>query len=796
MKKETITIISLMLINFCLFAQNNLITLTFSGINSNNQNVTIDSVLVENVTQALDETIYHPNLSITLEYEAGIDENGFDNFRGSSVYPNPFQDYSIISINNPKSQNIQLSVFDITGRLIVDITNQLSKGVHNYKISVSNAGIYNVIISNGKQHSALKAISLTQSNTTNSALVYVGQSFVNKEGYKTSYEINTLPYHQGDMLRFTGYSQGYPTVAITDSPTTNKSYEFEFSQFFRLSEKFVETKTPCFVNIMFQVANENHNAVDNLATESFIVKEDNQPISPTESFMYINKMSSIPYQMKTVLLLDNSASVANDLQEIKNAAINFVNNIVDKQEMAILVFSDESTLLTDFTDDVDELVAAIESIQIGFPSVDLYGSIIEAVSMWNDLYSIDLVQQGVLVALTDGDDTQGSHTLDQALNAIGDKRVYMIGLGNEINPDALEQLANPGPFYNPNQANELIENFNGIQNDIVKYANSFYWMNYMSPKTEGNHSLTLEIHNNTNTGNDSFISSNFYAGNFYSVYSGVYINPTDSFPYGKDTISMPVFDTMQLKAVTYWASEPPVYEWETSNPEKIEIIYDELDNSKIEIFPHMDSLDISTITITDLSNGYTNSVYVLSGFESFTDPRDGQEYITVVIGGQEWFAQNLNYDTTNSWCYINNSSYCDDFGRLYNWDAATTACPEGWHLPTDDEWKELEIFLGMSDSLANQQYWRGTDEGKKLKSTTGWYINNGTDEVGFNALPGGYRSNNGGYSWLSTYGYWWSATESTVSGEAWFRLLECAEIRVYRAKGYIGGGCSVRCIRD
>ncbi|OPZ97009.1 MAG: hypothetical protein BWY70_01602 [Bacteroidetes bacterium ADurb.Bin408] len=171
-----------------------------------------------------------------------------------------------------------------------------------------------------------------------------------------------------------------------------------------------------------------------------------------------------------------------------------------------------------------------------------------------------------------------------------------------------------------------------------------------------------------------------------------------------------------------------------------------------------------------------------------TDSRDNQTYPVVKIGDQCWMAKNLNYEVANnSWCYNTTASNCTNYGRLYNWTGASSACPSGWHLPTDAEWKTLEITLGMSQTDANLDGWeRGTDQGTKLKA-------NGSS--GFNALLSGLRNTtNSPYADLSTNGYFWTSTVGLASTKYYRRTVSSSEARVFRGDMHKDYGFSVRCL--
>ncbi|MGD9931504.1 MAG: FISUMP domain-containing protein [Mangrovibacterium sp.] len=152
--------------------------------------------------------------------------------------------------------------------------------------------------------------------------------------------------------------------------------------------------------------------------------------------------------------------------------------------------------------------------------------------------------------------------------------------------------------------------------------------------------------------------------------------------------------------------------------------------------------------------------------------------------------------------YNNNLENFDTYGYLYTWETATTAglCPEGWHLPTDEEWKELELHLGMSQTEANKTSWRGTGEGGKLKETGSspdglWNNPNtgATNSSGFTALPGGKWQ--GGYVNIRRIASFWSSTAGSV-GKAWHRELAYDHADLFRDQAYQTDGLSIRCVQD
>ena len=221
---------------------------------------------------------------------------------------------------------------------------------------------------------------------------------------------------------------------------------------------------------------------------------------------------------------------------------------------------------------------------------------------------------------------------------------------------------------------------------------------------------------------------------------------------------------------------------------------------------------------------------------------DGNIYNTVQIGNQCWMAENLSTthyasgtailnvtdnsawaaladnNTDDAYCYYDNSTTnVNVYGALYTWSAAMGdnavssnsnpsgiqgACPTGWHLPSDNEWKQLEMQLGMSQTEADQTGYRGTDQGSQMAGNSslwnsGNLVNNASFATsGFTALPGGGRGSlSGSFNGLGDYGNWWSSTEGN-SSSAWGRRLHYDNSGVTRYNYGKSGGFSVRCLKD
>ena len=193
-------------------------------------------------------------------------------------------------------------------------------------------------------------------------------------------------------------------------------------------------------------------------------------------------------------------------------------------------------------------------------------------------------------------------------------------------------------------------------------------------------------------------------------------------------------------------------------------------------------------------------------YGEMTDPRDGMVYKTTTIGGQVWMAENLNYfdiegassSIKNDWCYWDKPENCESAGRLYTWKVAQRICPEGWRLPSNEDWTALLTAVG-ADSL-NEILWKGSS---KLKSMSGWENEgSGTDDFGFTALPAGMKfttSTQDGFTYHGCSSLMWAATEAdggAADSLAYHMYLDCSNDNAIVNTVRKVNGLSVRCVKE
>lgn len=153
----------------------------------------------------------------------------------------------------------------------------------------------------------------------------------------------------------------------------------------------------------------------------------------------------------------------------------------------------------------------------------------------------------------------------------------------------------------------------------------------------------------------------------------------------------------------------------------------------------------------------------------------GKTYKTTLINGQIWMAENLIFPIEGSWIYNENPEYGYLYGRLYTWEAALKACPEGWHLPSDEEWGELINNLGGEEAAYNKMLDGGVS--------------------GMNIRFSGYRHEAGFFMSVERAADFWSSTEASP-GNAWLRYLVAKKEKVFRSLDNKKCGFSVRYLKD
>lgn len=274
------------------------------------------------------------------------------------------------------------------------------------------------------------------------------------------------------------------------------------------------------VEILFRATDFDNQGVSGLTVEDLDVYENDGSIDQ-EGDLTITR-DSIPFRLKTVLLLDLTRSVEGLVPQIKAACISMIEEKLVGQEIAIYTFAANTTRLQNFTDDRAALISAINSIPETdlVNSTNLYGAIEEMENLWEDVYSIAGIEDGSVIIFTDGrHNATPNITLADAMRAIDGKKRFVAALNSpDLDEVSLKALAeSTDRYFLAADVNGLKNMFLKIQEEIQRSSNSIYYMYYQSPITDPSpheNTLRVEVKNNANKNRDGYLEENFNSEGF------------------------------------------------------------------------------------------------------------------------------------------------------------------------------------------------------------------------------------------------------------------------------------------
>lgn len=368
-------------------------------------------------------------------------------------------------------------------------------------------------------------------------------------------------------------------------------------------------------------------------------------------------------------------------------------------------------------------------------------------------------------------------------------------------------------------------------------ARGVAWGTTQNPTIEGNHTT-----DGTGSGEFSSTLTGLVDGTTY--YVRAYATNGKGTAYGNEVsfvTASAALATLTTTAVSSLTSTGGVTGGDVTNDGGVEItargvVWNTSPNPTLENNKTSDGAGPGafTSTITGLTNGTvyyvrsyaTNKAGTSYGNEvKFITPVtdiEGNVYATVQIGNQIWMAENLRSTRYNNntaipqvtdsvaWMALTSPAYTwyrnnaanKPLGALYTWYTVATGnlCPEGWHVPTNAEFQTMEVVAGVPVDSVEIWGWRGRNVGTKLKATSGWTVNTGTNELGFSAIGAGYRAwANGEFRGRNEITYFWSSTDDAINAKptvAYYRRLDGRTHYIYKSTTGKASGKSIRCVKN
>ncbi len=753
------------------YSQKSTLELTYTA-KYNEQYVPLDSILIENLTQGGDTTLYAPDTVLVLDYVTNISDKediGQNSFSVSQNYPNPFKGKTSVNLYLPEKEHIIITIRDILGRKTAYYKNTLNRGNHTFTLYPGNEKYYLFTVT-GKQTSKTIKMLNANSNTTygGKCKIVCNENEDNLIDYRSQKAITDFIFNLGDQLRYTGYAKTLNEVngsdVIEDAPETNNIYEFEITE-----------GIPCPTTPMVTYEGQVYNTVligeqcwlkESLNVGTMINGDENMADNGIiEKYCYDNNPVHCDtygalYQWNEMMQYTTTPGVQGICPPGWHLPTDEEWKQLEGEVDAQYGYPDpewDNLGLRGF--DAGLNLKSTNGWNPGGSGTNLYGFTALAGGWQNYLGPFTGMMAGV--TFWTSSDNGGTSAWRRRLTYNTDKvdRVEF-GKGSGRYVRCLKgDTTISFPSITTGVVLNITVNSADIEGEIIDLGGSevtqhgHCWSIYTNPTIED---LKTEL--GIATGVGTFTSNLAELDPETTYYVKAYATNSEGTAYGEEV----EFETL-----------PGVVQGEPCP-------------------------DIPTITY------------------------EGQVYNTVLIGEQCWLKESLNVGTMidgdeemtdngiiEKFCYDNNPVHCETYGGMYQWDEmmqyTTTPgvqgiCPSGWHLPTDEEWKQLEGEVDSQYGYPDPEWdgisWRGYDAGLNLKSTNGWNPGgSGTDLYGFAILPGGWKNHWGPFTGIMAGVTYWTSSDYEGTS-AWRRKLSDYTDEIGRIEFGQGDARYVRCLKD
>ena len=262
-------------------------------------------------------------------------------------------------------------------------------------------------------------------------------------------------------------------------------------------------ESPSVLTFAFHLINRiTGRAIEDLTTDNvtdyLIVTENQLPISKTESFLEVDPLVGLNATYTTVFAIDISASLtqanlAQVVSSIKSSVADANGNSLLEANQRVSIYTFDSTVenVLEPSQDIQSIFDALDNIEVGGNSTNLFGAIKQSADSWTNEVSSDLISYGSLILFTDGNDNSELVSKGEALSSVASKDVYFIVLGNESNTDTLAEFTPESNIFSIEDFNELNTVLSSALDFAKSYENGLYVLSYATPKRAGNHLLTI-----------------------------------------------------------------------------------------------------------------------------------------------------------------------------------------------------------------------------------------------------------------------------------------------------------------